>query len=275
MTIFYGATDRKALVAALEELTGERRRYLGVPSCAYQVGNLLVTREGNLDDGGSGRAAELMGALAKKGFVAEPEADSGAEKPEDEDAAMEQEKPLQATSKEINEVKEEADEPSAETAKEEARELENEAPAETAQDAISGLDISVPADKVDTEKLARLLEAKGELIKKALGVEELHIEETDGVVRFPWFREAMDADRAQAYINFVSAICKMSMEQKRIQARDRGTVNEKYTFRCFLLRLGFIGKEFKQDRKILLERLSGSTAFRLGRKENEDDEVAE
>jgi len=258
MTIFYGATDRKALVAALEELTGERRRYLGVPSCAYQVGNLLVTREGNLDDGGSGRAAELMGALAKKGFVAEPEADGGVEKPEDEDATMEQEKPLQATSKEINEVKEEADEPSV----------------ETDQDAISGLDISVPADKVDTEKLARLLEAKGELIKKALGVEELPIEEANGVVRFPWFRAAMDADRAQAYINFVSAICRMSMEQKRIQARDRGTVNEKYTFRCFLLRLGFIGKEFKQDRKILLERLSGSTAFRLGRKENEDDEIA-
>ena len=260
MTIFYGATDRKALVAVLEELTGERRRYLGVPSCAYQVGDLLVTREGNLDDGGSGRAAELMEALARKGFVAEPEADGGAEKPEAEDSAMEQEKPPQATSEEIDEVKEEA---------------ENEVPAETAQDAIGGLDISVPADKVDTEKLARLLEAKGELIKKALGVEELPVEKTDGVVRFPWFRETMDADRAQAYINFVSAICKMSMDQKRIQARDRGTVNEKYTFRCFLLRLGFIGKEFKQDRKILLERLSGSTAFRLGRKENEDDEVAE
>ena len=262
MTIFYGATDRKALVAALEELTGERRRYLGVPGCAYQVGNLLVTREGNLDDGGSGRAAELMGALAKKGFVAEPEADGGSEKPEDEDSTMEQEKPPQATSEEINEVKEEAGK------------IENEGPAENVQDAISGLDISVPADKVDTEKLARLLEAKGELIKKALGVEELPIEEADGVVRFPWFREAMDVDRAQAYINFVSAICRMSMEQKRIQARDRGTVNEKYTFRCFLLRLGFIGKEFKQDRKILLERLSGSTAFRLGRKENEDDEIA-
>ena len=98
MTIFYGATDRKALVAALEELTGERRRYLGVPSCAYQVGNLLVTREGNLDDGGSGRAAELMEALGRKGFVAESEADGVAEKPQAEDSTMEQEKAPQATS---------------------------------------------------------------------------------------------------------------------------------------------------------------------------------
>ncbi len=228
-----------------------------MPSCAYQVGDLLVTREGNLDDGSSGRAAELTEELARKGFVAEPEANGGADTPEAEDSTMEQEKPPQAIGEE------------------EAGDAEKEAPAETAQDAISGLDISVPADKVDTEKLARLLEAKGELIKKALGVDELPVEEADGVVRFPWFREALDADRAQAYIKFVSAICRMSMEQKRIQARDRGTVNEKYTFRCFLLRLGFIGKEFKQDRKILLERLSGSTAFRLGRKENEDDEITE
>lgn len=257
MIIPYGTTDRKALVAAIEEITGERRRYLGVPSCAYQVGDFLVTREGNLDDGGSGRATELTEALAKKGFVAEPEADSGAEMPMAVDSTMEQEKPPQAT------------------AEEKSGDAEHEALAETAQSAISGLNISVPADKVDTEKLARLLGAKGELIKKALGVEELPIKEEDGQVRFPWFREAMDADRAQTYINFVAAICRMSMEQKRIQARDRGTVNEKYTFRCFLLRLGFIGKEFKQDRKILLERLSGSTAFRLGRKENEDDEITE
>ena len=42
--------------------------------------------------------------------------------------------------------------------------------------------------------------------------------------------------------------------------------NEKYAFRCFLLRLGFIGDEFKADRKVLLQNLSGSTAFKGGAK---------
>ena len=45
---------------------------------------------------------------------------------------------------------------------------------------------------------------------------------------------------------------------------SKEVINEKYTFRCFLLRLGFIGDEFKMDRKILLENLSGSSAFRNG-----------
>lgn len=258
MTIFYGTMERKALVAAIEEITGEKRQYLGVPSCAYKVGEFLVTREGNLDDGGSGRASELVEVLASKGFVAEPEADGGADKPVEKDSTMEQEKPPQAVSEENLEGQEENE----------------DSIAEAAHEVASGLDISVPADKVNLEKLASLLQAKGELIRKALGVEELSIKEADGKVIFPWFRESMDADRAQAYINFVSAICKMSMEQKRIQARDRGTVNEKYTFRCFLLRLGFIGKEFKQDRKILLERLSGSSAFKVA-KEAADDEISE
>ena len=37
-----------------------------------------------------------------------------------------------------------------------------------------------------------------------------------------------------------------------------------YAFRCFLLRLGFIGSEYKAERKILLKNLSGSSAFKNG-----------
>ena len=36
------------------------------------------------------------------------------------------------------------------------------------------------------------------------------------------------------------------------------------SFRCFLLRLGFIGKEYKTARKILLRNLTGNSAFRYG-----------
>lgn len=45
--------------------------------------------------------------------------------------------------------------------------------------------------------------------------------------------------------------------------------NPKYAFRCFLLRLGFIGDQYKQTRKILLKRLSGSSAFKIGKKGGE------
>ena len=42
------------------------------------------------------------------------------------------------------------------------------------------------------------------------------------------------------------------------------TDNDKYAFRCFLLRLGFIGDEYKIARKVLLRNLTGNSAFRYG-----------
>jgi hypothetical protein len=54
----------------------------------------------------------------------------------------------------------------------------------------------------------------------------------------------------------------MACNQKRITAKEKETDNDKYAFRCFLLRLGFIGAEYKLERKILLRNLSGSSAFK-------------
>ena len=52
--------------------------------------------------------------------------------------------------------------------------------------------------------------------------------------------------------------------------------NEKNAFRCFLLRLGMIGEEYKPARKVLLRRLTGSSAFRHGKPERgADDAVSE
>ena len=123
------------------------------------------------------------------------------------------------------------------------------------------LTIEMPADRVNTENLQKLLDAKGNLIRKALGIDSLAFEIHEDRVSFPWFIDPAP-DYALAYTQFIAAICKMSTEQKRITARVREVNNEKYAFRCFLLRLGFIGNEFKQSRKILLSNLDGSSAFK-------------
>lgn len=68
----------------------------------------------------------------------------------------------------------------------------------------------------------------------------------------------------------------VARNQKRITAKEKPAENEKYAFRCFLLRLGFIGTEYKGERKILLKNLSGSSAFKNGeRKEAASNEVSE
>ena len=62
---------------------------------------------------------------------------------------------------------------------------------------------------------------------------------------------------------------KMARNQKRVTAKKKETDNDKYAFRCFLLRLGFIGTDYKTERKILLRNLSGSSAFKSGAKKTE------
>lgn len=138
------------------------------------------------------------------------------------------------------------------------------------------LTIEMPADRVNTENLQKLLDAKGALIRKALGIDSLAFEIHEDRVSFPWFVDPTP-DHALAYTQFIAAICKMSTEQKRITARVREVDNEKYAFRCFLLRLGFIGNEFKQSRKILLSNLDGSSAFKTVKEEPKEvhDEVSE
>ena len=114
------------------------------------------------------------------------------------------------------------------------------------------------------ENLKALITAKGSLIKKALGVDDLPLEITDTKVSFPWFPATPTPDEMNAYDTFICKLCEMARNQKRINATGKPTDNEKYAFRCFLLRLGFIGAEYKTARKILLKNLSGSSAFKNG-----------
>lgn len=118
--------------------------------------------------------------------------------------------------------------------------------------------------KVSLGNLTKLLEAKGKLIRKALGISELSIEILEDRVAFPWFEELPNSDAVKAYTHFISALCEMSRNAKQVTANEKSVENEKYAFRCFLLRLGFIGSEYKAERKILLKNLTGSSAFKDG-----------
>ena len=129
-----------------------------------------------------------------------------------------------------------------------------------------GLVVSVPAASLGStawNNLTLILAAKGSLIKKALGIEELPVVSTEETVSFPWFEErSLTPDEVRTYAHFISALLEMARNQKRVSAKEKETDNDKYAFRCFLLRLGFIGAEYKAERKILLRNLDGSSAFK-------------
>lgn len=235
MMIYYNAQDRKPLVKAISEFTGADAVYMRTPTYAYQIDYFTVTREGNLEFDDRADSEEIEGLLeflAERGFIAE-------------NAATE---PLETDTEKV---------PAA------ADSAEHSEPV--------GLTVEVSLESTAVGNLTKLLEAKGRLIRRALAVESLPIEVTDSTVRFPWFAEC-SADECKAYAHFISALCELAANAKRVTSKEKEIDNDKYAFRCFLLRLGFIGSEYKEERKILLRNLTGSSAFRDGGAANEVSE---
>jgi len=125
--------------------------------------------------------------------------------------------------------------------------------------------IALPAEGVDDramENLSRLISAKASLIQKALNADTLAVTKDSEKIVFGWFPDTPAPDEVSAYTQFLTALVRIAKEQQRVTAKASDVENEKYAMRCFLLRLGFIGKEYAGARKVLLSRLSGNTAFK-------------
>lgn len=137
----------------------------------------------------------------------------------------------------------------------------------------NGLTVEMPLELVDDatiDRLRKIVENKGELFKAAFKTDNLAIIVEDDKVCFPWFT-VEQYDNTTAYYTFISMLCEFAKNQKRINNKPETTDNPKYTMRCYLLRLGMIGAEYKSTRKVLLRNLSGSSAFR----KVANDEVSE
>lgn len=129
----------------------------------------------------------------------------------------------------------------------------------------AGLTIDIPHNNVKGNNLMKLLEVKGDLIKEALGIYDIVIPFSEAPVSFRWFGN-IEPNDVKAYTDFVTTLCAFTKKATRVNATEPKIENKKYAFRCFLLRLGFIGKEYKETRKILLRNLEGSSAFKNGKK---------
>ena len=131
------------------------------------------------------------------------------------------------------------------------------------------LELSFPNDLTGDQlkNLRRTIESKSVLIKAAFGTESTDIKVTDEKITFPWFRVDSSYDESLAYMLFLTKLISFAKDLKRANnVSPERPENLKYTFRCFLLRLGFIGDPYKGARKILLRNLTGSSAFLHGKK---------
>lgn len=196
-------TTRKALVAAIKEVTGEKAVYRRLPTCNYDIGEITVLKDGSIEfPDGTG----IVEQLAEMGFSAEPK----------------------------------------------QTELKIEMP-----NTLTGTEL---------DSLKQLIASKAALIRKVVDTESLYFTVSEDKVAFPWFMlsEGNEGNETAAYTTFIADLMDMVKRQKRITATEKDVENERYAFRCFLLRLGFIGDEYKTARKILLRNLTGSSAWKGG-----------
>ena len=129
------------------------------------------------------------------------------------------------------------------------------------------LTIQMPFDGFSPEKLdnlCKLVASKATLLQKAIGTEALPIALGKDTIDFPWFKIDTTPEEISAYTQLVAKLCDMAKQQTRVLSTDKPVENEKYAFRCFLLRLGFIGEEYAEARKILLQNLSGNGSWKSG-----------
>ena len=261
-------SQRKALAQKIGELTGSEVKYLGVPSCGYQIDFFTLSKDAVLsfsDRSDTDIVEKVLNGLADAGYDSET-----VTPPEGTDAA-------------------EADEP-------------EEADAEPEPNSGFPLNASISFSLADhtvqsLTNLICMIHSRGPLISKATGgnfsadksladeigkhefrsVHELiaFIREWDetnppltGIsfdsdkLTFDGFGQAADADHVQTFMKLAGAMNNMALTQQRVQAKDVDDSNEKYSLRVWLIRLGLNGNDCKADRKRLMENLSGHTAFR-------------
>ena len=265
--------ERKAMVGIVGKVLNTKPVYCGAPSFSYKVGAFKIAKDGSLcfdDAADEATVARVRTALREAGFTSEDGenedtcADTGADEPTRTEAANES----------IQTKAVAAEPPAVETAAELAP--TQEAIAEADEDSLS---ISLPRSlftETALQNLDALLLSKGRLIRHAFDIREAAYTLTDDRITLAWLHGTITDETAKAYAEFISKLCLMARTQKRVTAKEKIVDNEKYAFRCFLLRLGMIGNAYKESRKILLQNLTGSSAFKSGhRKAAEHHAVSE
>ena len=242
MKIHYNITkeQRKKMVEIVGRTLGMQLIYCGAPTFSYKVGAFEITRDGSICFGDE--ADEADEAEVERVRTALREEGFAAEEEESEMTMAESEE-------------------------------------DAATDDEDRLIVSISRTfltETGRKNLDALLASKGHLIQKAFNIEKAAYTLTEETIKFAWFHGKIAEDTVRAYTDFISKLCEMAQRQKRAVAKEKPTENEKYTFRCFLLRLGMIGDDYKTSRKILLQNLTGSSAFKCGhRKEEANREVSE
>ena len=241
MKIKTNTSNRKELVNKLVQETGFEAKYLGAPSFIYQIGPYTVDRQGDIEVEDSEADKDLLRSFSAEEVITD-------DWQENEDA-LAVSVPLKGHTVQsiINLLHTFCS----------REKLLNRSVGCSYNFLMNKKFIKALDDKVPEtieEFYERLEAAGGTDTNRGISFEEDRI-----TVSFPYTE---DPDTVKAYTELVSLINTMALSQKRVVKDKYHATNEKYAFRCWLVRLGMIGDEYKVARKVLLKNMPGNSAFR-------------
>ena len=240
MTITTNAPSRKELVKAISAYLDTEAVYGGPPSFAYRVGDIIIDRNGVVSAEGDVDGTALRSMLVEKGYAeAELETLEIHVPTDGMDGNALRNLVFLTKSKQylLNRV-----------TRHEIFRVSDSTVLALTDEAVASTETFYAAISADPEEIAGL----------SFG---------DGYATFG-FPKDVDGAKNRAYAELAAFMVKAAGEATRVSWQERKPENEKYYFRCWLLRLGLTGQGGKESRKALLAGLNGHVAFKT--KESEE-----
>ena len=237
MRIETNAANRKDVVKAVSGILGQPSKYMGVPTCTYQIGNCTIDRSGAVETEDEKTAEMVRAGLLEQGLIESLQAEV-----EETTVSL----PVEGMTAEglknlifLTRSK---------------QYLINRAFAEDVFRVPTALVEELGSTEIpDAETFLQTFQNHAEGCR-GIGFQ-------DGKITFT-LPTADDPDMIKAFTHLTAAMVQQAKEQKRISPKETIEENEKYYMRIWLLRLGFGGKEGKEVRDLLMKKLKGHSAFR-------------
>ena len=237
MRIETNAANRKDVVKAVSGILGQPSKYMGVPTCSYQIGNCIIDKSGAVETEDEKTAELVTAGLTEQGFIGEPQPEMN-------------KTTVSIPMKDMT-----------------AEGLKNLVFLTRSKQYLIGRAFAEDVFRVPTALVEALGSAEVSDTEAFLQAFQSHAEECrgisfqDGMVTFT-LPAINDPDMIKAFTHLAAAMVQQAREQKRINPKETIEENEKYYMRIWLLRLGFGGAEGKEVRDLLLKNLKGNSAFR-------------
>ena len=237
MRIETNAANRKDVVKAVSAILGQPSRYLGVPTCAYEVGNCTIDRSGAVETEDEKTAELVRAGLLEQGLIETPHTEA------DETTVS---IPVEGMS---------------------AEGLKNLVFLTRSKQYLINRAFAEDVFRVPTALVEELGSTEIPDAETFLQTFQNHAEGCRGI-SFPDGKAAFtlpavsDPGMIKAFTHLTAAMVRQAKEQKRISPKETIEENEKYYMRIWLLRLGFGGAEGKEIRDLLMKKLKGHSAFR-------------